>query len=47
MSAHIRNFSWNRVKLSTLTYGELDQLKRKSKKNMPVIMGSTYMTNLG
>ncbi|EIX9053343.1 hypothetical protein MLE16_004074 [Klebsiella oxytoca] len=29
MSAHIRNFSWNRVKLSTLTYDELDQLRKK------------------
>ena len=29
MATHIRNFSWNRVKLSTLTYDQLEQLKKK------------------
>ena len=43
MATHIRNFGWNRVKLSTLTYDQLEQLK----KNTPVIMGSSFMTRLG
>lgn len=29
MATHIRNFGWNRVKLSTLTYDQLEQLKKK------------------
>ena len=47
MATHIRNFGWNQVKLSTLTYDQLEQLKRKLKKNTPVIMGSSFMTRLG
>ncbi len=30
MATHIRNFGWNRVKLSTLTYDQLEQLKKES-----------------
>lgn len=30
MATHIRNFGWNRIKLSTLTYDQLEQLKKES-----------------